>query len=108
MFLSTTLILLLLALGMVTYLWIDRSVSESYSDVSYELKTSSVRLAGILEQEWNGMAKGEVLSRLETYVKRSDDSSGVVFEDEEDGSIRLGVIIFEFEEERLAAVRVWP
>ena len=89
-------------------IWIDWSVSESYSDVSYELETSSSRLAGILEREWNGMTKDEVLRRMKTYVSRSDDRSGVVFEDEEDDSIRLGIIIFEFEEDRLAAVRVWP
>lgn len=106
--LSTTLILLLVASGLVAYLWIDRSISKSYSDVSYELEYSSGQLAGILEQEWDGLTKADVLRRLEAFVSKSDDDSAVFFEDEEDGTVHLGFIVFEFEEERLAAVRVQP
>lgn len=108
MLLSATLILLLVASGLVAYLWIDRSISKSYSDVSYELEYSSGQLAGLLEHEWDGLAKADVVRRLEAFVSESDDDSAVFFEDEENGTVHLGFIVFEFQEDRLVAVRVQP
>lgn len=106
--LVTSLVLAVLCSLVLTYLWVDRSISLGYSDDSIKALTASRHnLVELLKREWTGLSILEVTQKLNEYAKSSPDGS-VHIKVETEGSppiVRLDDIEFEFANGRLKAVR---
>jgi Immunity protein 58 len=94
--------LLLVACISLLYLLIDRSISFSYLDASYQTTQQSYsRVIGLLENEWRGMPEKEVLARLQAA---SDKQPEKILIKKEGSTIWFDSMRFEFESGRLVKI----
>ncbi len=87
------------------YLWLDRSISLAYSDVSYEKYLGFERLSFIVEYEWYGISEQKLLEKLKAVSARHPDERIVIFKDNESDVIVFDTIEFELNNGRLVRIK---
>jgi len=93
----------LVACAVLAYLWIDRSISLSYLDQSYETANRSVnRLESLLEEDWHGMPEAQVLQRLQKAATRMPAPQPIV--KKEDAVIWFGDVRFNIDQGKLVGI----
>jgi len=103
--LSIGFILSLSLCGVLAYLWIDRSVTQAYSDTGYERDKSYRLMVSLLESEWEGLSKDELLAALQSHIDRADSNAASLFTDDETGTIVIGTLVIELDEDRFKRIR---
>lgn len=101
---TTVIVLILVVLCVVlTYLWIDRSISLAYSKQSADAASNAMRdLEHILEREWRDLPETEVLKRLQTIFTAGAREQVIV---KKDGDvIWLNEIPFHIKNGRLKSI----
>ncbi len=83
------------------YLWVDQSISNAYSDTSYEKTASLKSLKGLLEEEWLGMSEEALMTKLQIRVNNRPEERIVLFKDEESGLVVFDTLQFRFESGKL-------
>lgn len=105
--LSAGFALALVGCTVFAYRWIDTSITLSYLDSSYHSTLRDARLAqALLEREWSGMTKQELLEKLKAEATRRGDRAFI--KTDENGIVwfsDVGDIGFEFEAGKLQKVR---
>lgn len=87
----------------LTYLWIDKSISLSYLQQSYEAERQSVEiLERLVASEWRGMTEDAVLKKLEEAASKTGRSPVVV--KREGDVIWFDQIRFNIERGKLSSV----
>lgn len=77
--LVTFLILAILACAELAYLWIDRSITLSYTSQEVETSYDSMRhLEYLLQEEWRGMPEAQVLQKLQNAAARMPNAEIVI------------------------------
>jgi ABC-type multidrug transport system fused ATPase/permease subunit len=85
------------------YLWIDRSISLSYMQQSYETERSSVEsLQKLIASEWKGMPEAQVQKKLEQVAAQMPERAVVV--KKEDESIWFDQVTFNIKQGKLDSV----
>jgi len=95
-------IFLLIACSWFAYLWIDRSITLSYTNQEFEscIKSENA-LASLLEQEWRGKKKSEVIKILQNEVDKDLNKKSFLIIKNDGEEIWLNQIRFNFENDRL-------
>jgi hypothetical protein len=86
------------------YLWIDLSISVTYSDTSYETSRGLKRVLSLLENEWRGISEQELLEKLNAEADRQSDEKILMFKDDESNTIGFDILNFEFESGKLKRI----
>lgn len=96
-------LLLVICVGLA-YLLIDRAISLSYLDASYQTtQQSHNRVVSLLESEWRGMPEKEVLARLQAAAAKQPKEDILV--KKEDETIWFDSVRFEFQSGRLVKIQ---
>lgn len=87
----------------LAYLWIDRSISLSYMQQSYETERSSVEiLQKLVASEWKDMPESQVQKKLEQVAAQMPRRNVVV--KKEDESIWFDQVAFNIKQGKLDSV----
>lgn len=101
--LIAALIASLIGCAVLAYLWIDRSITLSYTNQSMETSRASIRrFEYLLTSEWGGMPESVVLQKLQAEVARFPEEK-IVLKKEGD-IIWFDQIRFNFEQGRLKKI----
>ena len=108
-FLLIGLIMAVMGCVVLTFLWIDRSISYTYLSASLDATTENARLVNsLLESEWSGITEQELLEKLEKLKaeveRRKEHESVVIDVNSEQGVIWFNEVRFEFESGRLKKI----
>ena len=72
---SIALVISIFTCVVLTYFWIDRSISLGYMRQSYEMEKNSVKiLQKLISLEWKGMPEEQLQARLESAAKEMTDA----------------------------------
>jgi len=94
---------LVVACGVLAYLWIDRSISLSYSKQGAETAHNTIRrMEQLLQNDWRGMPEDEVLRKLQKAVEGMPNPKAVV--KKEDGAIWFDEVRFNIDRGRLSSI----
>lgn len=97
------LVLSLIACFVLTYLWIDRSISLVYMSQSYESERGSVKnLQRLLTFEWEGMQESALQKKLEDAAAKMSDQDVIV--KKEESTIWFDQVAFNIRNGRLHSV----
>ena len=88
------------------YLWIDRSISLAYSDMSYEKTLGLERSLWLLENEWKGLSEEELLEKLKLVAAMHPEAKVILFRDKDFNVIVFDTIKFAFDAGKLSQVYV--
>lgn len=103
MLLTISLVTSLLGCVVLAYLWIDRSISLSYMQISYETERTSVEsLQKIIASEWKDMPESQVAKKLGQVAAQMPQREVVVKKEEE--SIWFDQIAFNIKQGKLDSV----
>lgn len=84
--LSILLLLSLISCVCFAYLWVDRSITLSYSEKCVNNSTQKTNaLEILLEKEWFGKSKKSVLEKVKTGLKTTEQENEIIQKD--DGNI---------------------
>ena len=87
----------------LAYLWIDRSISLTYMQQSYETERSSVEsLQKLIAFEWKGMTEAQLQKKLEQAVMQMPGRAIVV--KKEDESIWFDQVAFNIKQGKLDSI----
>ena len=101
--LCALLLVLAVACGALAYLWIDRSISLSYSKQSTEAAINSIRrMEQLLQNDWRGMSEDEVLRKLQKAATTSSNAKAVI--KKEGQTVWFDEVRFNFDQGRLRSV----
>ncbi|KAG8154873.1 Imm58 family immunity protein [Burkholderia catarinensis] len=96
-------LMLIVTCLVLTYLWIDRSISLTYSRQSTDAASSAMRgLERVLAQEWRDLPEAEVLRRLQAAFPSGPGGRPVV--KKEGDVIWLDEVPFYIEKGRLKSI----
>lgn len=85
------------------YMWIDRSITLTYTELSYdEAVDSNEKLARIVLKEWKGKSASAVERKLKMIAEDINDNTTLI--KWEDGFLCFNNIQFVFEEGKLIGV----
>lgn len=85
------------------YMWIDRSITLTYTELSYdEALASNEKLARIVLKEWKGKSASAVERKLKMIAEDINDNTALI--KWEDGFLCFNNIQFVFEEGKLIGV----
>ncbi|MFO6296145.1 Imm58 family immunity protein [Rahnella selenatireducens] len=106
---TTAILTILLFLSLIScvcfaYLWIDRSITLSYSEKCVNNSTQTTNaLEILLEKEWFGESTKSVLEKVKTQLKSTQNENEIIKKD--DGNvIWVGNIKLSFSNDRLIKV----
>jgi uncharacterized protein (DUF169 family) len=103
MLLLISLVTAVIGCAVLAYLWIDRSISLSYMQQSYEAERSSVEsLQKLIASEWKGMPEAQVQKKLEQVAAQMPKRAVVV--KKEDESIWFDQAAFNIKQGKLESV----
>jgi HAMP domain-containing protein len=103
MLLTASLVVAVLGCLFLAYRVIDRSISLSYLEQSYETQTNSVEtLQKLIATEWKGMPEAQVQKKLEQIAAQMPERTIVV--KKEDDSIWFGQVAFNIKQGKLDSV----
>jgi non-ribosomal peptide synthetase component F len=103
MLLTTSLVISVLGCLVLAYLWIDRSISLSYMQQSYETERHSVEsLQKLIASEWKGIPEAQVQKKLEQVAAQMPERTVVV--KKEDESIWFDQVAFNIKQGKLDSV----
>jgi hypothetical protein len=96
-FLSIALSFSLMGCCVLAYLWIDRSITLSYVNQSYETSNNIARnLTQLIESEWHGLSESVIRKKLENAAQRHSDEKILVKFDKNEGVIWFEDSSFNF------------
>lgn len=102
-FLSIGFVLALVGCLVFAYRWIDTSITLAYTNSSYDTASYEMEFSDtLLEREWIGMPKQELLDKLKAEEARRGDTA--YFKTDENGIVwfcDLGCVGLEFEAGKL-------
>ena len=76
---SIALVISIFTCMVLTYFWIDRSISLGYMRQLYEMEKNSVKiLQKLISLEWKGMPEEQLQARLESAAKEMTDIGAVI------------------------------
>lgn len=103
MLLTASLVVAVLGCLLLAYLWIDRSISLSYMQQSYETERNSAEtLQKLIASEWKGMPEAQVQKKLEQAAAQMPERAVVV--KKEDDSIWFDQVAFNIKQGKLESV----
>lgn len=103
MLLTISLVTALMGCLVLAYLWIDRSISLTYMQQSYETERSSVEsLQKLIASEWKGMPEAQLQMKLEQAAARMSERAVVV--KKEDESIWFDQVAFNIKQGKLDSI----
>lgn len=86
------------------YLWVDRSITLSYSEKCVNNSTQTTNtLETLLEKEWFGESKKSVLEKVETGLKPTEQENEIIKKDDEN-VIWIGNIKISFSNDKLIKI----
>jgi putative signal peptide protein len=95
--------LLLILCFFFAYMWIDRSITLTYMELSFEEKVSSnERFARIILKEWKGKSTFDIEKRIQTIAKDISNNENLI--KWEDDSLWFNNIQFIFEKDKLIGI----
>ena len=87
----------------VTYFWIDRSITLTYTSLSYDTAQRSVdSLSALIATEWKGMSETQVQRKLERLAAQLPNDHIVVKKEGE--TISFDQVAFNFKDGKLDSV----
>ena len=102
-FLSVLLIVSLICCGILTYLWINRSISLGYLQQAYQTELNSVEnIQTIIALEWKGMPEEKVYLKLQQAAKMLPEQQIVL--KKEGSTIWFNQIPFNIKQGKLDSV----
>jgi Flp pilus assembly protein TadB len=103
MLLTTSLVIAVFGCLVLAYLWIDRSISLTYMQQSYETERSSVEsLQKLITSEWKGMPEAQLQKKLEQAAAQMPERAVVV--KKEDESIWFDQVAFNIKQGKLDSI----
>lgn len=103
MLLTISLVTAVMGCLVLAYLWIDRSISLTYMQQSYETEHSSVEsLQKLIASEWKGMPAAQLQMKLEQAAAQMPKRAVVV--KKEDESIWFDQVAFNIKQGKLDSV----
>jgi len=95
----------LLINALLSYLWVDASVSLTYMKASQESAADAYkRLSGIAGTEWKGLTKREVMQMLEKERSILEQSGEMVVVSHEGDVVFFDSVKFQFEDDKLIGI----
>lgn len=104
---ALSIILLVTISGALVFavLWIDKTLSYSYLQASHEATVENARLvSSLLEKEWLGLPKKEVLNKLRNETGANNPHRAIVKVDDKQGVIWLNEVRLQFESGKLKSI----
>ena len=103
---TTALAMSLLACGVLAYMWIDRSITLTYVDLSMQSTSRANELMrSLLQHEWAGLSDAEVLRRLNAEAARRPQENIFVKPEPDEHFIWFDSTQFVFQDGRLVEIR---
>ncbi|WP_176456848.1 Imm58 family immunity protein [Bordetella genomosp. 5] len=101
--LAVALTLSLCACALFAYLWIDRSITLTYTSASFDLNAAVTRqLKVLLEVAWVGMPEDEVVQKLQAASERLPTKHSFI--KKEENVIWFNQVPFTFDDGKLVSV----
>ncbi len=101
-FLSIAFVISFLGCIYFAVLWIDTSITLTYSDSSYQQNRALQQIHFLLEKEWVGISEQVLFEKIKIAFKKHPEV--IVFKKE--GVIHVGVLSFELQMGKLESISI--